>query len=146
MVLFRRNVEKVLQTGCVQCHTVGKVEGNNRFALFAGEADQAVYSNFIILQQFERKQDGVVRKMIDRTHPEESLLSQYMLPAAQAQIPHPKVQNYAGMVKNANDPRYVQVLNWLRSLPTLAPDYGIDLMTDAGNAGGGAPAGGARKP
>jgi hypothetical protein len=55
---------------------------------------------------------------------------QYMLPRNVAETPHPDAQNFKSLVKAKNDVRFVQTLEWIRSLSSLVPDYGIDLTKE----------------
>ena len=127
MTEFRQHVEKVLQTGCIQCHTVGKVERNNRFALFPGDTDGAVYSNYVLLQQFEKPVDGVQRSLLDRLRPEGSLLLLYALPPKSSDVSHPEVEGYKGIARTRNEPRFRELMAWISTLPPLPPAYNVDI-------------------
>jgi hypothetical protein len=136
---FKTNVEKTVQDGCVQCHTVGKVGKGNNFALFAGNTDADAYSNFLIIQQFTKaippdpKQPAktIEYSMIDRLRPESSLLVEYALPPAAAALPHPEVKPpavpYTGAIRGKSAKQYVDMTRWIGHLAPIAPDYGIDL-------------------
>jgi hypothetical protein len=80
--------------------------------------------------------------MIDRTHPEESLLAQYCLPRDQAAPPHPDVGNFHPIYKNRFDPGYAEMLRWISLL--LKPEGGSypDIHYPATQPAGGGAGGG----
>jgi hypothetical protein len=114
-------------SGCAVsgCHnTVASAGG---FLLFTGDnSPRADYTNFYILQHYERLpavRDGIVRLMIDRTHPEDSLLGQYGLAQDMGAPPHPKADNFRPIFMGRSDGRYVSLLRWIGLL--LKPEGGI---------------------
>jgi hypothetical protein len=126
-VEFRQHLLSMFLSGCAAsgCHNPTASAGN--FTLFTGErSPRADYTNFYLLQHYERLpavRDGIARVMIDRTHPEDSLLAQYSLPLAMGAPAHPKAQNFSPIFTGRNDPRYASLLNWIGLL--LKPDGGL---------------------
>lgn len=123
---FKRQVQPAILQGCATsgCHS-GKTGGG--FVLFnPAENDQAAYTNFYIITQYTRKEGDNVYSMIDRTTPQKSLLLQFSLPAESAEVRHPDVAGFRGMVRSVADPRFKALSDWLtRSLQAPQPDYGI---------------------
>ena len=117
--------------GCAagNCHSGTSSKGGN-FYLYNADTPAAIYTNFLTMQTFAKKID-VQRYLIDRQHPDGSLLLQYMLPPDVAETPHPPAGNYKGAVKIKNDPKFQQANNWVQSLNPVLPNYDIDLTTDA---------------
>ena len=119
------------------CHNTDK--GGN-FFLFTDpqQSDATVITDYLILQQYTKTIKNVEYQMIDRLHPENSLLLQFALPPAMANVPHPKS---AGYVPPAKPPFQLnQVQAWIGSLPPVAPTYDIDLSLPAPKPEGAKPA------
>ena len=129
-------VQRAIITGCANCHSQDKPAGN--FALrtpVEPEADS--YTNFLILQKYTQKSGGKTYRMIDRDHPEESLLIRYALPPTDTAPSHPKSANYRGVVHMANDSRLQKTQAWISSLKIPAPDYSsIDIGVESGAPAG----------
>jgi len=86
------------------------------------------YSNFILLDSFETD-NGLM--LIDRDRPEESLLLEFGLPKDVARFEHPDVAGMAvgQMYSGKDDPNYVRMLAWIRSLVgPVHPVYGISYQ------------------
>ena len=80
--------------------------------------------------------------MIDRAHPEKSLLLLYGLPPRDSDLPHPEVKNFQPMFRGTNDPKYKAMYEWMsRTLAPLAPEYDVDLSKPAKEKGTTRPAG-----
>jgi hypothetical protein len=127
MATFKRVQQSLIGTACMSCHTVGKAQGN--FALHLPNDDAAVYTNFMILQKYQKKLGDRTYLMIDRSRPEDSLLVQFSLPLDIGQPPHPKAQNYKGAVHTKADPRLKAAIDWISALNPVVPDYSeIDLQ------------------
>ena len=138
--MFRAQIEPRFIAGCASsgCHAQSAT-GN--FFLYPNADDVVhLYTNFYILQETSRKLAGgdafgtgaVVRPMIDRLHPDMSLLLQYGLPRKQAALPHPKVQKWRPLFTGDSDQGYLQVRSWIASLRTIVPDYGISFAVPGG--------------
>jgi hypothetical protein len=122
---FRKTVNRTLTTGCAtsKCHSGTKPAV---FRLYAGDNEPAVYTDFLVLQQYSTHLQGRQVLMIDRQTPEQSLLLSYLLPPAITDLPHPEAKGYHGAVRNRADQRYAQVLGWIRDdLKPLTPDYSV---------------------
>lgn len=69
---------------------------------------------------------------IDRAKPENSLLLQWGLPAAEALHPAPAVEGWKPAFRNTRDPKFKAIVEWIESLfGDKSPDYGIDLTSPA---------------
>lgn len=126
LLTYRTHVQKFVITSCATgaCHNTDK--GGN-FYLYTEplQSDATVVTDYMILQQYVKTIKGIEYQMIDRLHPENSLLLQFALPPNLAAIPHPKA---AGYVPPTKRPFLLnQVKEWIRSLPAVAPTYDIDL-------------------
>ncbi len=121
-----RKVHRLVIATCATgaCHNTDK---GGKFFLYTDplQADATVASDYLILQQFATTINGVEYEMIDRLHPENSLLTQFALPPSLATLPHPKAAGYVAPAK----PPYAlnQIKDWIGSLPAVAPAYNIDL-------------------
>jgi hypothetical protein len=121
MATFKRVQQSLLYAGCANCHTAGKQQGN--FALHFPADELATYTNFLILQRYQKKLGDRTYLMIDRSRPEDSLLAQFSLPLDIGQPPHPKARNYSGAIKTRNDPRLKTAIDWISQLNPVVPDY-----------------------
>lgn len=131
MVQFRQKVQRTISTGCATCHSPDKAATAGHYVLYPGDSDAAAYSNFLILQKTALNSGGVEREMVNRTVPDSSLILLYLLPPELVDGGHPKAPLYHGAIKNRSDPRYAEVLSWIKSLSPLPPNYdGIDLTTE----------------
>jgi hypothetical protein len=141
---FRRRIQVRILVGCAAagCHGSGAQTGAGDFYLDRDAiATPAMYTNFYILQQYRLKLGSektvwgagrVERRMIDRTHPPQSLLVQYGLPRELAEMPHPPAAGWRAMFAGPQDPQYSEMLQWIgQTLLPLDPDYGFhfDLAT-----------------
>jgi hypothetical protein len=75
--------------------------------------------------------------MIDRAHPEDSLLLQYGLPRNEAKVPHPDVQGFRPAFRRGrDDTKYQAIARWIGSSllidAPLTPDYGIQYDPPTG--------------
>jgi hypothetical protein len=86
----------------------------------------SAYTNFYALDRFTHQG----RRMIDRNVPEDSLLLEWGLPRDLARFPAP-LEGLDSYFKSRDDPRYVEVRDWIASLYSPRPEYGIELETDA---------------
>lgn len=142
---FRLHISPLILGGCAVsgCHSTETAAGG--FYLFTGDVSPpAEYTNFYLLQAYEKPsavRGGVMRVMIDRTHPEESLLAQYSLPRDQAAPPHPAVDNLRPIYMNRFDPRYAALVQWISLLLKPEggsyPDIHYPATQPAGGGGGG---------
>jgi hypothetical protein len=123
---FRRNIQKIVLTGCAAagCHDSAS---KTSFSLYTEASDEATYTNYLILQVYRTKVKDRVRLMIDRDQPDESLLSEFMLQPKIANTPHPDAPGYTGAYRSAQDQRFKLLTQWIHGMPTVSPNYGIDL-------------------
>ena len=83
--------------------------------------EKTVYTNFFYLQSPTiGNQD-----MINRQIPERSLLLQYGLDRSAAEWPHPEVVGWRPKFQNKQDKFFQLIGDWIGSLWTPTPDYGI---------------------
>ena len=107
--------------GTTRCHGGFKPAGG--LYLFRGEPEstRTAYTNFYILSQYQ-SQKG---RMIDRNSPRNSLFFQYGLPRGAAKTPHPKVPGWRPYFIGDDTPGTQNVLDFIQSLYTPKPEYGI---------------------
>jgi hypothetical protein len=134
---FRRVIEPLVLKNCATSNCHGGPAPAGGFMLYnVNEADPSPhYTNFYILQSYTKKSEkaagifeGGDLKMLNRTQPSNSLLVQYALPQNIAEHDHPEVGGYKGIVRNQQDPRYKQLVDWLgTTLKAVEPQYTIKL-------------------
>ncbi len=140
---YRTRVQRTVMAGCAATNCHGGTTRGGAFVLYPkAEGEAGVYTNFYILQKFSKAAPGVapsifggggVRRLINRTQPEQSLLLQYGLPPAMTDVRHADVPGYRPIFPSREDARYKHILTWIHSLTPVQPDYGIDyaLPTNA---------------
>jgi hypothetical protein len=131
---FRRLIQPAVLANCATsgCHGGGQGAGG-LWILNPADNDASVYTNFYLLQSYRKERPGGNAvfgggdlRLIDRTHPEDSLLLNFGLPASVARFDHPDVQGYRPAFRNAQDQGYVRIFNWIaQALKPVEPDYGI---------------------
>src|SRR6185312_11521750 len=118
-----RTIQTSVLGACAACHTADKTKGN--FVLkWPALSDPDRFTNFVILQQYQKKVGDKTYSMIDRNRPEDSLFLQFMLPPVEQRganavpgvVGHPNLGNYRGVVKTVSDARFLRVYNWISSL------------------------------
>lgn len=116
---YRQKVWPIISKSCALAACHGGEQAGHLHLVSPTNLPAVGATNFYILSTFEGN-DG---RMIDRLHPEASLLLQYGLPAEQAEFKHPAASRplYTG----TNDKRYQIVLEWIRSLRSPTPEYGL---------------------
>lgn len=118
---------------CGSCH--GEPKPAAGFSLLTKKNDEAsVYTDFLALSYGEGTSKDVVRPLIDRERPEDSLLLQFALPITKATYPHPTV---AGMKPYFNagtsDPSYRITHEWIsKELRKIRPDYHFEYKLPFG--------------
>ena len=129
LVAFKQKVQPWLVQNCATCHAAPAANGfrisgtPNRAA-----TDAEVYTNFYNLASYA-KGDA---QMLDRDHPENSLMLQYALPKKEAAFPHPGKAEIASKLA-ATSPVYKDLLKWLGTLTFPRPNYGIEFNLAAYN-------------
>ena len=121
---FRDNVNStwiVNTCGTTTCH--GGLDAGD-FLLFnrAQNNERSAITNLLILERF-RTSDDV--PLINYDFPENSLLLQYALPIKRTSSPHPEVRGFRPAFRSTKSRRYVQAIEWMRSMHRPRPDYPI---------------------
>jgi hypothetical protein len=132
---FRARIEPRFIAGCASSGCHGQSAAGNFYLYPNAEDVTHLYTNFFILQETSRKLAGgdafgsgaLVRPLINRLHPDMSLLLQYALPRAQAALPHPNLPNWRPLFTGDSDRGYIDVRNWITSLKPIIPEYGISF-------------------
>ncbi len=126
-VEFRRQIMPIVLRSCVTsgCHSQTNDESFG-FALFNDpkRTPATTYSNFLVLSEF---QIGTHR-MIDRGHPEDSLLLNYMLPPkdVKVELRHPGDVEFKPVFQSRRAPKFRRIQAWISSLKHPAADYGVE--------------------
>ncbi len=136
LLAFRQRVQPTLLQNCATSGCHGD-RNPKKFALVEpGDSDAATYTNFYILQNYSKPMKSSDKavfgrgdlRMLDRQHPEQSMILQYALPGSQAEYPHPDVAGFKPVFHGKTDPRYVALADWIgKTLQPVEPDYGIDF-------------------
>ena len=113
------------------CATLACHGGSNArdFALYSpADNDGATYTNFYTLTQVSAQLGDTRYKMIDRLHPDRSLILQFSLPRERVSQRHPEVNGWTPMLRSETDPRYRQLREWVaNTLIPAEPNYGFDF-------------------
>jgi hypothetical protein len=110
------------------CHGGSEAHGIYLFNLRPGaRPDDVVYTNFFILNSYTASKAGKRFDMIDREDPDRSLLLQFGMRPDDAVYPHPPVRKIQpAFLKGKEDRQYMVIRNWIQSLYSPTPDYGVD--------------------
>ena len=100
----------------------GQIEGLTLLGRRPNSHEEA-YTNFYLLSQFSASE----LPMIDRHQPERSLLLQWGLPRDSAVHPAPQVKGWRPYFSSLDDPNLERYVQWISSLYSPTPDYGIDF-------------------
>lgn len=132
MRLFRDDVHRTwLVNACAtsRCHG-GEEAGRLQLATRRPASDETFYTNFLILDRY-RLPSGI--GLMNYEDPVRSPLLQAGLPRKDALFPHPVVPGPGGrgdlwrpVFQSARDTRYLQAMDWIKSLYRPRPDYPID--------------------
>jgi cytochrome c553 len=118
-----RIVQRTILASCASCHNAARSPSGNFAIHWPANNDAETYTNFVILQKYNYKSGDRTYSMIDRDHPQDSLLIQFALPSMMASPGHPPAQYYKGIAKSMNDNRMRTVSDWISSLNPVTPDY-----------------------
>jgi hypothetical protein len=140
---FHRRIEPRILVGCASAGCHGDAATSGDFYLYHdAQTTPQWFTNFYILQMYQLKigsepsvwgKGTLQRDMIDRAHPSESILLQFALPRAMAQVPHPDVNGWRPLFTGTGDPSYQEWLNWIgQSLVPLDPNYGFTFALPTG--------------
>lgn len=132
---YRLRIQPMILAGCASAGCHGGPAGGD-LILFTGEGEAATYTNFYILHNFAKEVQGVggafgqgavQRRLIERTHSQDSLLAQYGLSPEIAEIDHPPtIGEYRGIFPNRQDPAYRRLVDWMgKTLYPVRPNYNI---------------------
>ena len=126
---YKQQVQKFVIASCAttQCHNTDK--GGKLYLFTAPADDVTALSDYVILQEFTKTVAGVEYSMIDRLHPDQSLLVQYSLPLNMTVVPHPKAAGYTAPAR-ANTVQIRQIEEWVSKLSPVAPAYDFDLSKE----------------
>lgn len=123
-----------LINGCAtaQCHG-GEEAGELRLVGSRANSPESLYTNFMILDQFQLK-DG--SPLINYTDPERSPLVQYGMVRSRSLSPHPEVdaasigRDWRPIFRSTKAKNFNRTIEWIRTLYTPRPDYGIPNPLD----------------
>ena len=87
------------------------------------DAEKIEMTNFYILTQVTIGGKAI----IDRNQPEESLLVQWGLPRDAAKFPAPKVDGWAPKFKGVKDERFIEHVDWIKSLIAANQDSTLGI-------------------
>ena len=140
LLTFKQSVHPAVIQSCATaaCHGGGDA---GRFVLYPQpRSDEAIYTNFYTLTQTTAQYDDpagaafgggeVLRRMIDRAQPDQSLLLQYWLPADTQGVdyPHPEVEGWQPPANGPDDPAFRAIREWIATdLRAQAGGYGLDF-------------------
>lgn len=108
---------------CGQCHSEGKAKG---FYILTQRpnTDATVYTNYLILARSHNNN----LPFLFRDEPQRSPLVQMGLPRKDATTPHPDVRGWKPFfTQGTRDPRYTEMLDWIKSIYTAGDEYPIDF-------------------
>ncbi|MFK7759273.1 MAG: hypothetical protein AB8C13_04925 [Phycisphaerales bacterium] len=118
-----------LINGCAtaQCHG-GQEAGNLQLVGSRANSPESLYTNFMILDQFQLK-DG--SPLMNYTDPERSPLVQYGMVRSRSLSPHPEVdaanigRDWRPIFRSTKAKNFNRTIEWIRTLYTPRPDYGV---------------------
>lgn len=129
MIEFRSRIWPMIQQSCAtsECHGGAKPKSGLKLFSIPGSNVRADYTNYILLDGYAK---GSLR-LIDRDHPEDSLLLQFGLPKEQAKRNHPGSIHF--MYRSREDPKYTLMLEWIKNLHKAPhPEYGLKYQPPFG--------------
>lgn len=126
-VEFKQQVMPQVIRGCATsgCHLSTNKDAPV-FGFSAKRNEQAVYSNFLLLNDLQVD----THRVIDRSKPDESLLLTYLLPRSEVQpeLRHPGDVEYRPIFRSRTHPRYKILRKWISSLKHPAEEYGVHII------------------
>ncbi|MCK4341471.1 MAG: hypothetical protein KAY37_07100 [Phycisphaerae bacterium] len=123
---YRRRVLPLVNKSCARsgCHA-GTAARVFRFPLGSKTSETYAYTSFVLLDQM-RSRHGA---LLDRSSPEAGSLVYYMLPQDASEYGHPAVgrgPSFKPVLRSLDDPRYIEVVDWISYLMLPRPDYGLE--------------------
>jgi hypothetical protein len=125
MKKFREQVHSAwLVNNCAttRCHG-GSAAGRLLLTNRRPNADQSVYTNFLIIDRFQTAEG---RPLINWAEPERSVLLQMGLPRDDALTPHPEVKGWSPVFRSRDDRRFGQAVEWMKMMYRPRPEYGVE--------------------
>lgn len=133
--VYKRHVLPIIVRGCATANCHGGVEAVKTGLKLHDDprrSNEAVYTTFLLLDQIQIQHgDPAAGKrflMIDRSHPDDSLLLAWLLDPAQLPVNgphHPGEVKVKPVFHSKNNPAYEQIASWIASLRHPHPDYGV---------------------
>jgi len=137
MRLFRDTVHNTwLINSCAttRCHG-GSASGRLRLTNHRANSEEAMYTNFLILERFVTKSG---QRLINYAEPEKSVLLQMGLPRDDSMYPHPVVEGWKPVFRSREARRFRDALEWIGAMYRPRPEYPIEYTpppTTPGQAG-----------
>jgi hypothetical protein len=125
MKKFREQVHSAwLVNNCAttRCHG-GSAAGRLLLTNRRPNADQSVYTNFLIIDRFQTAEG---RPLVNWAEPERSVLLQMGLPRDDALTPHPEVKGWSPVFRSRDDRRFGQAVEWMKMMYRPRPEYGVE--------------------
>lgn len=127
---FKAKVQPVLLSGCASTACHGGANAGSFVLYSPADSDAVTYTNFYFLTQYTANVDSAKRKAIDRLYPANSLITQFGLPKDKSEFDHPEARGWTHVFKTEQDPRYVQIINWIgNTLIAIEPKYPEGFFT-----------------
>ncbi len=140
LLQFKRQIHTALIESCATSACHGG-ENAGRFVLYPNpKTDEVIYTNFYTLTRADAEfpdpaagafggEGNLVRRMIDRDVPDQSLLLRFMLPPRDVEWGHPEVNGFRPRFPNSNEPQFLVLRDWIiNTLERAEEDYGIDFV------------------
>jgi len=127
-LIYRQRVLPLINNSCARsgCHA-GTTARAFRLPIGSKTGDAYAYTTFAVLDAMQGSQ-GL---LIDREHPDDSLLLCYMLPPERNPRAHPPVgrgPSFKAVIWGREDPQYEIVLDWIRRLARPHPEYELEYQ------------------
>ena len=137
MLEFRNRVQPRILAGCAAAGCHGGDGSGGFFLYFDAKETLPAYTNFYILQETGRTLEGgdtfgnapVYRPMIDRLHPDSSLILQFGLPRSMAATPHPDVHWFKPIFRGVKDPAFLEISRWISSMAPIRLTTGLSSIS-----------------
>jgi hypothetical protein len=122
---FKARVLPMIVKGCGSngCH--GSVDVGGFYLSYRLGNAAEVYADYDVLRKYVKTVENnrssmfaepIKHYMIDTDQADKSLVVQYALPPAMAEMPHPQVKNWRPMVMDKSEMRYQELIRWIGEL------------------------------